>query len=342
MNYDLILNIYGYFVLIICKNQELQKRLAWDFSFFLVEEVKDFQKVLEINLIQKPSELNLIPPSSKKFISSTNSITYNDGHIRYNDYHGEALSIFDYKNEFATIMSDNLDRLHEISYLLILSRSGKYLDKRGIHKIHAFGICKNHKIIIGNFPMQGGKTTLFINMLKDKDVSIISDDTPLINNRLEILPFPIRVGVDNQQQFNELKGLYPDANFYQLDRKKYGIKYLMDITGFNNPMYSTSGQDQKIILYGKKTYGPNCKIKKCNKFKMLYYLALSLIIGLGLPLIREYYLEHKLSDYISITQIAFSRFKVALKLLTRSTTYEIELGTDNEHNVKTIKIFFRI
>ena len=44
------------------------------------------------------------------------------------------------------------------------------------------GVSKNGRSVIAMLPMKGGKTTLFSNLIKDKDVEIISDDTPIVTS----------------------------------------------------------------------------------------------------------------------------------------------------------------
>ena len=84
-------------------------------------------------------------------------MTYDQGNIRFNDYYGKALTIYNYEHELGEIYSNDLHKLHEICYLSILSRVGKKLDMRGYHKVHAFGIVKNGKALMGVMPGKGGK-----------------------------------------------------------------------------------------------------------------------------------------------------------------------------------------
>ena len=70
---------------------------------------------------------------------------------------------------------------------------------------------------------------------------------------------------------------------------------------------------------------------------MSCHLFVHLVIGLGLPMVLEYFWEKGFRDFLCKSKIFFSRFSAAFFLALRAKNYIIYLGNDIEHNVKSIK-----
>jgi len=77
-----------------------------------------------------------------------NAVCYDAGDVRYNDYGGKALSAIDFRRDSVTIVSRDYDLLYEVAYLVVQSRVGERLDRRGVHRLHALGLIYSFN---GNF-----------------------------------------------------------------------------------------------------------------------------------------------------------------------------------------------
>jgi hypothetical protein len=327
--YQLKLNIFGTQTLIEINSLEVEQRLQKDFASFLVEKLSREDFKFKVFLDEIP--YNLLPNlnSSKQ---SINSITYDDGDIRYNDYYKEALSIYDYKQETCELYSLDIDRLHEIIYLIILSRTGKLMDKNGHHKVHACGVSKNSTSVITMLPMKGGKTTLFSNLIEDKEVEIISDDSPVVGRDGVIHAYPLRIGLEEISELDE----NVQKQAYTIDRKHYGKKFLIPTAALGNKILR--GSDNRVVLInGIRCSNLECSLVKVSWFKMFTYLMHHMVIGIGLPMIIEYFLRPNLSDWILNFKIGASRLLGALRLALKSENYVCYMGQDPKLNAQTIK-----
>jgi hypothetical protein len=76
-------------------------------------------------------------------------------------------------------------------YYLIIVISGEQLDAQGLHRFHAVGISYRGLAFLVSMPPNGGKSTLAMSLLDDPEFLLISEDTPLIDLRGRIHPFPI-------------------------------------------------------------------------------------------------------------------------------------------------------
>jgi hypothetical protein len=180
--------------------------------------------------------------------------------------------------------------------------------------------------------MKGGKTTLFLNLIKDSNLNIISDDSPIFDKLGNLYPFPLRIGLEDKSFFDELKTQTNEDYFYTLTRNEYGLKYLINIKAFKNPIHSLPPTNNIYFITGIKTNSNLTKIKRVNKLLFIHILFINLVIGIGLPLIKEYYLENTIKDYFKIIKIALSRSLVAIRVLYRIKTFKIYLSTNHTQN----------
>jgi hypothetical protein len=335
----LTFNFYGMKVEIGSASDELLARVGRDFSYF-AESDSDrapakwpVRERLTIEASQEMPQICLVPPL-EAIQHSQNSITYEIDGVRYNDYHGEALSIFDYKQSFGRVSCGDLDRLHELTFLLTLSRVEKALDLRGLHKIHAFGVTYRGTHLIGQMPSKGGKTTTLMNLLRDPEVQLLSDDTPLVTRTGKVLPFPIRIGID------QLPADFPVQSecVYGMKRKQYGYKTLLDVQGLSNEI-SEGGGDSIHLFFGVRSTRPETQILACSKFRMLGPVFASMVVGLGLPMVIEYFLETGIADFFRKSKIVLSRSLAMTGLILRARTYKVVLGKDPQKSSHILKRF---
>ena len=329
MQHELSFNIYDTKVLFQCNDRLLHEKIKKDFWFFLKNDLDKYDmKIKSMLLDDIPWDLipNIYPSKQSK-----NSITYDKGRKRYNDYYGKLLSIYNYQTNEGRLYTEDREKLHEISYLLILSRSGKRMDSIGLHKLHAFGVIYNKKAILGMMPSKGGKTTHLLEFLKNHSCDLISDDTPVITRSGKIYPFALRIGMEKTA-----KSLNIDPKYlYSIKREYFGEKKLLSLEGVSAKV--SHDYDQVILFLGKRHNSRECHINKISKVGILFHLFIHMIIGLGLPMVLEYFWENGFRDFFLKMKIFFSRCLAAFSLALRAKTYIIYLGKDIEHNVESIK-----
>ena len=320
-------DFYGEKLRLSSDSEELISRLSKDFSYFKRDEFQSSKYSFEAWLQEAPKSER---PSGVASKQSLQSLSFDYGHIRYNDYHGKLLSRFDYSSETAKLWSTDIEKLHEVSYLLILSRVGKALDLRGLNKVHAMSFTKGETSLIGMMPMKGGKSTLLANLLNDQSISIISDDCPIINLKGDIIPFPLRLGVDELSAEAGLKD--PEKNCYVLERDFYGTKKLISLEGLPHSVGLV--KPRQILFVGKRAPGQESKWTKVSKFSMIWPLFINKVVGLGLPMVMEYFWENGFIDFFRKARIAILRVISAMALLIKSECYEFQMSDKPQENAK--------
>jgi hypothetical protein len=325
-------DFYGFVVKLVSKNGELIKLMEKNFSLFLCAQKKE--KLLIEGIVQKELD-GIIPTGMIASKQSINSVTFDNDNIRYNNYYGRAISILNYKTNQSSVYAKEVNDLHEIIYLLIMSRQGKWCDKSGIHKIHAMSVSDIEKNLILMLPMKGGKSTLFAKFLEKTEYSLVSDDSPVIDSKGNLLNFPIRFGLEDRPHYKGLLENIDQQYLFHLEREQYGKKILVDFKAFQQRV--TEPCKKNILIQGFRINSQSCQIQKISRLEMFRYLFVNMVVGVGLPMIIEYFIENTLKDHVGNLLIFFKRLKASVSLLLKSECYVSYMGYDIDNNFKTIK-----
>lgn len=329
---EIFFNFYGFVIRIACDSEKTIELLRKDFSYFLSKE-KNPDFFIKARVTTKLS--NKIPSGLPSIRQNTRAITYQSGDVRYNDFYGKAVSVLNYANQTMEIFCFEESYLHELLYLAILSRETKFHDLKGLHKLHAFAVAKGDTALIGMMNMKGGKTTLFSYFLDQEGFELISDDTPLIDQRGRVRSFPIRIGFEPESYSGKILESYKDRS-YSFHREEYGDKFLVDLAEFKNKI---SDIKKKVVLFqGVRVHGlERPEAHKIGKLKMFKYLLKNMVVGIGLPMVLEYYLEGGLVGKIKDIKILLRRTIAAMSLLGRSECYLVKLGPIPAENFKMVR-----
>lgn len=325
----LSLNFYGVSVALSSDCPGVIQKLSKDFSYFI--SLSTVSRDLTIEIYQSDPPYGEIEGLISKG-QSVNCISYERHHTKYFDYYGTALASWSQERMSGKVYSTDVNRLHEISYLMILSKVGKIHDSRGMHKVHAFGVGSLKKDLICMLPMKGGKTTLFLELLKDTTLEIISDDTPLIDRRGNIYSFPLRVGVESEESLPE----GDRSELYSIDRMEYGKKILAPLSYFKNHV-SKDLQRYPVLVAGYRSRMKRPVLKKVSKLTMMKELYRHMIVGVGLPMVVEFFVENTIADWLKLFYIGISRNVAAVRLIGQSDCYHLYLCDDPAENAELIK-----
>lgn len=309
--------------------------LRRDFSFFapvpaLVNGTRCV--VIEVHELCPPFDT---VPAVRASLYQPDSISYDQGEVRYVDYNGKALSIFDYGREEGRLYAQDRDLLHELSYLLIHSRVGELLDKKGFHRVHALGLVHDGNGLLCLLPQGGGKTTLALELLGDDTVQLLSDDTPLVDRRGRLLPFPLRIGIEASSAAH-----IPERFRGTMVRRKYGAKTLIDIEYFQGRVAS-GPVPARYLLVGEREFADNPRLTRIGRCAAAAALFKNCVVGLGLPQMVEYFLRHGWGEMLAKGSIAISRLAASLFLVMNAETYRLVLGRRPADNAAVVRVFLK-
>jgi hypothetical protein len=329
----LYFDFYDILVKVVSNDKKAISFIESDFSYFRVNDPgqkKVPNLTVSVNLGKPPYEK--IPKGSLAYYHTKDAVVYKNGHIKYFDSFGKALVIYDSRSESAEIYTLNRDGMYEKCYLMIMSRLGELLDKKKLHRIHAMGVVFDGKAVLCLLPMGGGKTTLALSLLENKEFSLLSEEIPLVSEKGIVYPFPIRMGVIEGTQLS-----IPEEYLKPFRRSHYNPKTLIDIRYFKNQIAPAA--EPGFIFIGKRVHSSHPKIIKTSSFKTFLSLFRLCVIGIGLPQMLEYILRFDLLDIARQFPIFLSRLRSSLILIYKSKTYELHLSYDLKANAVLLTDF---
>jgi len=266
--------------------------------------------------------------------SPPRNVCFRNKKITYIDYFGQGLAVFDREGKQCVVYGTDPDLVHEIVYLFILSTVGQYLDSRGIHRVHALGVSYHNRGILLLLPSGGGKSTMALELLRQPDFLLLGEDTPLIDRRGRILPFPLRLGVRPEQDTK-----VPPQYLRTVRRMEFDPKTLIDIDYFRDRL----GQvvEPGFILVGERNLGEVSEIVPLARHRAFKALVKYVVVGLGVYQGMEFLLERGLWEVLGKGGVAASRLYNSLRLLARTPSYRFILGRSTEKNCQTLLEFIR-
>ncbi|MBF0122408.1 MAG: hypothetical protein HQL21_03230 [Candidatus Omnitrophica bacterium] len=274
-------------------------------------------------LLRKPS-YDRVPPINAA-LHGSGLICYKDQNINYVVYSCDGLLVYNFQTEEGEISCEDPLFLYEKTKLTILSRVGELLDKRGLHRIHAFAVSSHNKALMCLLPMEAGKTTTTLNLLKlDSTIKIISDDVCLMDGHGMIYPFLLRIGARDKDLIENI----PEELVTTVDRPYYGIKYFIE------PAYLKDRISPSIrlthIMIGQRAFRQETKIAPLSKIKCFLPIIESGVFGLGLPQLLEFFVRGDFKLLANRLGIILKRVAFCITLIGKTKTFSMTIGQDKK------------
>lgn len=325
-----LFDVYGVTVAFDSTDPRLASNLAEDFEFFRVEHLNAPPDLsLYLHQSRPPYEH---APNKPAAVYTPRNVSFQDAGRTYIDYSGRALGIFDTAKGILDVFSEDEGLLYEVGYLFLLSQLGERLDRRNLHRIHALAVSVRERAALVLLPMGGGKSTLMMHLLSDPRAKFLSDDSPLVNRKGELLAFPLRIGI-----LPGSETLYQSEQLRTIQRMEFGPKLLLRHEFFADRVVSHA--KPAFIFLGRRSLSDSCVIYSTTRWAALRALIPNCVIGLGLFQGMEFVFNRGSGEILHKAVAAFSRLRNCISLVRRSSTYTVILGRNLEKNAETLLAF---
>ncbi|HEX9831438.1 MAG TPA: hypothetical protein VGA94_07100 [Thermodesulfobacteriota bacterium] len=323
-------DFYGLTIGVSSSSPDLVEEVRRDFAYF---HMPGAEGQVQVEMRLAPPPYAELPPLPASLITPRN-VCFQNKKITYIDYFGQGLAIFNRVENLCIVYGTDLDLVHEIVFLFILSTVGKYLDGRGLHRLHALGVSYNNRGILLLLPSGGGKSTMGLELMRHPGFLLLGEDTPLIDRRGHILPFPLRLGVRPEQDTG-----IPSQYLRTMRRMEFDPKTLIDIEYFRDRL----GKEVEpgMILVGERHLGEVSEITPLPRHRGFNALLKYMIVGLGVYQGMEFLLERGIWELLGKGGVAASRLYNSLRLLSRAPAYRFVLGRNTKKNFQTLLEFIR-
>lgn len=331
----LTLDVHGVRARIVCNDTETLARLADDFSQFQDGVVTSDSPAIDVVLNREAPRYDDLPPL-RASVHTPRNVCFTAGDLTYIDYFGKALATYSRARERIEVWCDRPHLLHEIAYLTLLSRIGERLEHRGLHRVHALAVATGRRSALVLLPSTGGKTTLALRFLRPgTGFRLVSEDSPLVDRKGLLHPFPLRIGVLSDQAPD-----FPAEFVTYVERMEFAPKYLVSLRAFPGAI-ETNVTRPEWLFVGTRTLGRACRIRPASRRFGFRALMRDMVVGVGLYQGLEFLLRSSVLDLAAKASLGFGRLRAALALLGRVRVYEVELGRDPGANADALALFLR-
>jgi len=327
------LNFYGCVVKVVSLDQKCVENAHRDFSYFFCPQSPKEPLSVTIRLHREAPPRT--PAQAKRVLQTKEGICYEYERIRYVDYSGKALARYDFRSEEGEAFSLDDNLLHEISYVMILSRVGEMLDRKGIHRVHSVGVAVKGSAAICLLPMGGGKTTLGLELMKEKDCFLLSDEITAIDRSLHVLPFPLRIGVRATER---VAPEIPARHLRSFPTTAYGTKTLIDLEVFMQKVATEPARLEAVMLGVRKDF-KKPELKRLSKLTALYHILKNITLAYQLPQTKAYFFRFDLRYLVTFCTILLSRILSGVKIALAVECYRFNLTEHPGENAKLLARF---
>jgi hypothetical protein len=326
------LEVFGLGVSIGGDWPEVVDSVRRDFAWF--ERSSAGQTEVEIRVERREPDFAAFGDLVSSFVTPRN-VVYQQGSRTVIDYFGRALSILERERNLLTIQGTDTHLVHEAIYLFLLSRIGEHLDSRRTPRLHALGLRGPGGGVAVMLPSGGGKSTLALRALRADGIALVSEDSPLIDRRGRLHPFPLRVGI-NESDAPDL----PPEHVRRIERMEFHPKLAVDLAAFADRI-EPEPQPLRHLVIGRRSLGTAAKLTPLPRTAAVGPLLREMVVGVGLYQGMEFVLQRGMRDVVRKSGVAATRATCAASALRQVRVWRLVLGRDHEQNWAALSALLR-
>jgi hypothetical protein len=259
------------------------------------------------------------------FVTPRN-VVLQDGGRTVIDYFGRALSIYEPQLRRTTIQGTDAALVHEAAYHFIVSRIGEHLDRAGLVRLHALGLSGRQGGVAVMLPSGGGKSTLGLRALQDPGVRMLSDDSPLLDTKGRMHPFPLRIGVNATDAAR-----LPEGHVRRIERMEFHPKLALELSAFRDRI-EHEPQPLRHLVLGRRTLGRTATLEPLGRRAAVGPLLRESVVGVGLYQGMEFVLQRGVRDVFAQAGPGLVRSRGCAAALARAKVWQLTTGRDHEAN----------
>jgi hypothetical protein len=326
------LDVYGLTIGLGGDWPELIDEVRRDFAWF--EARRDGPRraaaTVQLDIERRAPDYDSFGPLQASFVTPRNVVYQQDGRTVV-DYFGRAVSVLDRESRRLLIQGEDQHLVHEAAYHFLLSRIGEHVESRGLPRLHALALAGGQGAVAVIFPSGGGKSTMALRAIEEEGVGLLSEDSPLIDRRGRLHPFPLRIGI-NPGEAEDL----PPERIRRLERMEFHAKLLLDVEHFVDRV-EPEPQPLRHLVIGRRTLGTQARLVPLPRRAAVGPLFREAVVGVGLYQGMEFVLQHGVWDVLRQAQPAAIRAFCCAAGIARARVWRLESGRDHARNWEAIR-----
>ncbi len=212
-----------------------------------------------------------------------------------------------YSRKRAFVWADDGCRLHELARRLLVATAGRCLERRGLHRVHAFGIAARAGALLVMSKSGGGKTYYGMRIIEAGFGAMLSDDCPFIDSSLNVHSFALRPELREKDARN-----YPEQALSVYRRRDTGEVFrLLDLDYLpGRPAQGPVPLRWVAIVGGTRSIGANA-VGRAEFFRVL---CNGLVAGKGVTQARELVLRRERGVLQELCRALAGRLSTAARI----------------------------
>lgn len=307
---------------------EVLDNVRLDFAWF-ARDAEPPRPDVTVRVTRRTPDYERFGAVPASFVTPRN-IVYQLGGQTVVDYFGRALAVRDEDGALA-IEGEEAHLVHEVAYLFLLSRIGKHLDAIGLPRLHALAMSTRSGAVAVMLPSGGGKSTLALRALDDPAVKLLSEDSPLVDGRGRLHPFPLRIGI-NATDAERL----PADRVRRIERMEFHPKLALDLAGFEDRIESEPRPVRHLVV-GRRSLGRDAVLEPLPRSAGVGTLLREAVVGVGIYQGMEFVLQRGMRDTLAMGGVAATRARCCAAALRRARVWRLTLGRDHERNWQALR-----
>jgi hypothetical protein len=229
---------------------------------------------IEVDLSRVEPDLDSFGDIPSSYVTEQHVVYRADGRTVV-DYLGRAVAVLE--STRASIQGKDAQAGRRAAFDFLLSRSGDYLDARGLPRIYGLGLTGAQGAVLVLLPRGGGKTTLALQAIGAAGVGFLSEVSPLIDvqGRLHAFPFPLWVR-DSSPEAAAL----PEEYVRRLDGQKTDPR-LLELAAFADQI-PTEPVPLRHIVLGHRSLGRGSRLEHLPRRAAVPPLFRQSVVGFSL------------------------------------------------------------
>lgn len=312
---------------------EVIENLRLDYTWFARDE-DGMPADVTVEIQRRPPDLDRFGEIPASFVTPRNVVYERDG-LTIVDYFGKAASVLHRASGHLQVQGEDEHLVHEAAYHFLLSRIGEHLESRGLTRLHALALVGGQGPVAVMLPSGGGKSTLALRALRDDGVRLLSEDSPLLDRRGRLYPFPLRIGV-NATDADRL----PEGSVRRLERMEFHPKLALDLDVFADRIEPTPSPIRHLVI-GRRSLGREARLERVRRPAAVGALLREAVVGVGIYQGMEFILQKGMRDVAGKLGIALTRAECCAAGLARAKVWRATFGGDHERNWSELSALLR-
>ena len=304
---------------------EVVEAVRLDFAWFERPAEHRPRRGLEIVVERRPPAFDGFGDVPASFVTPRNVVFQQDGNTIV-DYFGRALSVFDREAGHLLVQGEDEHLVHEAVYQFLVSRAGEHLDAKGMPRLHGLGLVGAQGAVALLLPSGGGKSTLALRALNEDGVKLLSEDSPLLDRRGWLHPFPLRIGVNETDA-----ALVAHEHVRRIERMEFQPKLVLDVSAFAERI-EAAPQPLRHLVVGRRSLGRTARLEPVPRRDAIGVLFREAVVGVGIYQGMEFVLQRGMRDVVTKLDAFFTRSVCCAAALRKAHVWRLVLGRDFEQN----------